>query len=144
MTAPCRENRILRAIVGVALYCLVTFPVPANAWNSPAHMISGSIAYQILQREHPATINSVTAVLKQHPWYAAYWNRQVDPEQMDLLFHPTATVRKWLAILKQHNYVETRNTGRCLEIVIKKWKSISQFSNSAVRVIRRGQTDYSD
>jgi hypothetical protein len=33
-------------------------------------MLSGIIAYQVLQQENPATIEKVKAVLEKHPWYA--------------------------------------------------------------------------
>src|SRR5713226_3502721 len=42
-------------------------------------------------------------------------------EEMGL---PEATIRKWLATLRKYEYVETKNTGRCLEIVVKKWKTL--------------------
>jgi hypothetical protein len=54
-------------------------------------MLSGAMAYQILQRERPATIETVTAILKQHPWYFDRWQRQPESEQMELLFMHAAT-----------------------------------------------------
>jgi hypothetical protein len=33
-------------------------------------MLSGIIAYQVVQRENPTTIDKVKAVLEKHPWYA--------------------------------------------------------------------------
>src|SRR5262245_23287563 len=33
-------------------------------------MLSGAIAYQILQQENPQRIDKVKAVLEKHPWYA--------------------------------------------------------------------------
>jgi hypothetical protein len=36
-------------------------------------MLSGIIAYQVLQQENPATIDKVKAVLEKHPWYANQW-----------------------------------------------------------------------
>jgi hypothetical protein len=32
-------------------------------------MLSGIIAYQVLQQENPTTIEKVKAVLDKHPWY---------------------------------------------------------------------------
>ena len=58
------------SIVIVALLALV---VSASAWNIPGHMLSGIIAYQILQQENPQTIDKVNAVLEKHPWYANQW-----------------------------------------------------------------------
>jgi hypothetical protein len=40
------------------------------AWNIPGHMLSGIIAYQILQQESPQTIDKVKVMLEKHPWYA--------------------------------------------------------------------------
>ena len=55
----------------IALFIGVVIPVPfySFAWNIPGHMLSGAIAYQILQRENPATIPSVRSVLEKNPWY---------------------------------------------------------------------------
>jgi hypothetical protein len=36
-------------------------------------MLSGAIAYQILQQENPATNDKVKAVLEKHPWYGNQW-----------------------------------------------------------------------
>ena len=36
-------------------------------------MLSGVIAYQILEQESPPTIEKVRAVLEKHPWYANQW-----------------------------------------------------------------------
>jgi hypothetical protein len=63
------------------LACLVMFsfalPFPALAWNIPGHMLSAAIAYQILRRENPATIDKVKAVLEKHPWYANQWHERL-------------------------------------------------------------------
>ena len=48
-------------------------PLPAAAWNIPGHMLSGAIAYQVLQQENPQVIDRVKAVLAKHPWYAQQW-----------------------------------------------------------------------
>jgi hypothetical protein len=51
--------------------------LPASAWNIPGHILSGIIAYQVLQRENPATIEKVKAVLEKHPWYANQWQARL-------------------------------------------------------------------
>src|SRR2546426_496089 len=33
------------------------------------------------------------------------------------------TIQRWLKILRENNYIKTKNTGRCLEIGIKLWKN---------------------
>jgi hypothetical protein len=52
-------------------------PLPASAWNIPGHMLSGIIAYQILQQENSQTIEKVEAVLKKHPWYTNQWQARL-------------------------------------------------------------------
>jgi S1/P1 Nuclease len=64
----------------IAFLVLLTpaiLPLPASAWNLPGHMLSGIIAYQILQAENPATIDKVKAVLKNHPWYSNQWQARL-------------------------------------------------------------------
>jgi hypothetical protein len=36
-------------------------------------MLSGAVAYQVLQQDSPHNIEKVTAVLEKHPWYANQW-----------------------------------------------------------------------
>src|SRR5262245_54420875 len=40
-------------------------------------MLSGAIAYQVLQRESPQTIDKVKAVLEKHPWYTNQWQARL-------------------------------------------------------------------
>ena len=40
-------------------------------------MLSGIIAYQVLQQENPQTIDKVKAVLEKHPWYANQWQARL-------------------------------------------------------------------
>src|SRR5215813_7069570 len=56
---------------------LAVLPAPASAWNIPGHMLSGAIAYQVLQQENPLTIDKVKAVLEKHPWYANQWQARL-------------------------------------------------------------------
>src|SRR5262245_43012402 len=50
---------------------------PASAWNIPGHMLSGAIAYQVLQKENLPTIEKVKAALEKHPWYANQWQARL-------------------------------------------------------------------
>jgi len=59
------------------LLTLAVQSVPASAWNIPGHMLSGAIAYQILQQENPAIIEKVEAVLEKHPWYPNQWQARL-------------------------------------------------------------------
>jgi hypothetical protein len=52
------------------LLALAISPLAASAWDIPGHMLSGAIAYQVLQQESPQTIDNVKAILEKHPWYA--------------------------------------------------------------------------
>jgi len=40
-------------------------------------MLSGMIAYQVLQQEYPQTIEKVKAVLQKYPWYANQWQARL-------------------------------------------------------------------
>ena len=60
-----------------ALVTLIFYPLDLLGWNIPGHMLSGAIAYQILQRESPTTIPSVRSVLANHPWYETRWKSQL-------------------------------------------------------------------
>jgi len=62
----------------VALMMLSLLSSNSSAWNIPGHMLSGAIAYQILQRESPTTIPSVRSVLEKNPWYQSRWKSQLD------------------------------------------------------------------
>jgi hypothetical protein len=64
-------------ITSLVLLTLVVLPLPASAWNIPGHMLSGIIAYQVLQQENPTTIEKVKAVLEKHPWYANQWQARL-------------------------------------------------------------------
>jgi hypothetical protein len=55
-------------IVSLVLLTLAVLPFPASAWNIPGHMLSGIIAYKVLQQENPQTVKKVRAVLEKHPW----------------------------------------------------------------------------
>jgi S1/P1 Nuclease len=64
-------------VASLVLLTLAVSPLPASAWNIPGHMLSGIIAYQVLQQENPATIDKVKAVLEKHPWYANQWQARL-------------------------------------------------------------------
>lgn len=59
-------------------FLLTAFPPYALAWNIAGHMLSGGIAYQILQHESPSTILAIRAILEKHPWYESRWKAQLD------------------------------------------------------------------
>jgi hypothetical protein len=64
-------------IVSLVFLAIAALPLPASAWNSSGHMLSGAIAYQVLQQESPQTIDKLKAVLEKHPWYANQWQARL-------------------------------------------------------------------
>ena len=60
--------RYLRQIVLLLLVPFMALPTSASAWNKPGHMLSGAIAFQVLEQENPETINKVKAILQDHPF----------------------------------------------------------------------------
>jgi S1/P1 Nuclease len=64
-------------IAALVLLTLAVVPLPALAWNIPGHMLSGIIAYQILQQGNPQTIAKVKVMLEKHPWYANQWQARL-------------------------------------------------------------------
>src|SRR5262245_12174369 len=67
----------IRLLACVVIITVIALPTPASAWNIPGNMLSGAIAYQVLQQENPPTITKVQAVLTKHPWYANQWQARV-------------------------------------------------------------------
>ena len=53
-------------------------------------MVNGAIAYQILQRDTPATIPRVRTILEMHPWYSDRWRDDIaklpDSQRDEMLF----------------------------------------------------------
>ena len=67
----------IRLLACVLVVTVTALPIPAFAWNIPGHMLSGIIAYQVLQQESPQTIDKVKAALEKHPWYANQWQARL-------------------------------------------------------------------
>jgi S1/P1 Nuclease len=61
----------------VVLTAVMALPSTAVAWNIPGHMLSATIAYQILLQENPQTIVKVKAVLEKHPSYTNQWQARL-------------------------------------------------------------------
>src|SRR5215475_13025933 len=64
----------------ITLLVMLTLAVlspSASAWNIPGHMLSGAIAYQVLQQENPQTIEKMKTVLEKHPWFANQWQARL-------------------------------------------------------------------
>jgi hypothetical protein len=67
----------LTASLYFILPTLAVLPLPASAWNIPGHMLSGIIAYQVLEQENPAIVEKVKAALENHPWYVHQWQARL-------------------------------------------------------------------
>jgi S1/P1 Nuclease len=77
--------------LAIALFVsILTLPLDVFAWNIPGHMLSGAIAYQILQRENPTTIARVRSILEKNSWYETRWKSQLgklpEAERDEMLF----------------------------------------------------------
>ena len=74
----------------VALIMLSLPSSNSSAWNIPGHMLSGAIAYQILQRENPTTIPIAHSILEKNRWYDIRWKQQLgklpDTKRDEMLF----------------------------------------------------------
>jgi hypothetical protein len=68
------QTRLIACLVTVTLAVL---PLPASAWNIPAHILAAAIGYQVLQQESPQSIEKIKAVLDKHPWYANQWQARL-------------------------------------------------------------------
>jgi hypothetical protein len=84
-------NRRLQLKLRAWILALFAFVPPYSwAWNIPDHMLSGAIAFQILQRESPSTIGTVRDTLAKHPWYENHWKAQLeklsDTDRDEMLF----------------------------------------------------------
>lgn len=63
--------------VAVMALLLTAFSGRSWAWNIPGHMLSAMIAFQILEKEQPATIEKVKAALDPHPWHSTRWQNSL-------------------------------------------------------------------
>ena len=67
----------MRLTGALVLLTLAELPLPASAWNIPAHFLYAAITYQVLSQEGPHTIEKVKALLEKHPWYANQWQARL-------------------------------------------------------------------
>ena len=56
-----------------AILSAVAVPLQVAAWNAPTHMVTGAVAYRILENESPRTVSVIKTLLEKHPWYADRW-----------------------------------------------------------------------
>jgi hypothetical protein len=84
-------------------------------------MLSGAIAYRVLQQESPQTIEKVKTVLEKHPWYANQWQarlQDVPAAERDLVLFMQAAS----GLMRLHDRLAgrqsgARSSGRCQQQV---------------------------
>src|SRR5690349_15279396 len=90
-----------------ALLVLTVFRQFGYAWNIPGHMLSGAIAYQIVQRENPSTLPILRSVLQKNPWYETNWKAQLEKlpetERDEILFMLAA---RWADDIRKRDKAE--------------------------------------
>ena len=63
-----------RLLASAAL--LVTLAAgPASAWNGGGHMVTGAIAYALVEKDAPDVLAKAVAVLQAHPQYDKLWKK---------------------------------------------------------------------
>jgi hypothetical protein len=62
-----------RIAVAVTAAILIAPGLQVAAWNTPTHMVTGTIAYRILENESPRTVSVIKTLLEKHSWYADRW-----------------------------------------------------------------------
>ena len=104
----------------LVLTTLVALPFHVSAWNIPGHMLSGAIAYQILQRESPATIATVKTMLEKHPWYETRWKTQLEKlpesERDEILF---MLAPRWADDIRTRDKAEHRGPWHYINLPFK-------------------------
>jgi hypothetical protein len=72
---PMKQQTLL---VMIAMIIVILFACSASAWNTSTHMVTGAIAYRILENESPRTVSVIKTLLEKHPWYADRWRDDVE------------------------------------------------------------------
>jgi hypothetical protein len=114
---PMEQIRVLACVAVIAVSLL---PLPASAWNIPGPMLSGAIAYQVLQEESPQTIDNVRAMLEKHPWYADQWQSRLQdvpaPDHTLVLFMQSS---RWADDIRSNNKQQQRALWRYINWLFK-------------------------
>jgi hypothetical protein len=110
----------LNAAVALVVVSLVTFPFDGLAWNIPGHMLSGAIAYQILQQQTPGTIPIIRSVLEKNPWFDTRWKSQLqklpDTERDGVLFMLAA---RWADDIRIRDKAESHSPWHYIDFPFK-------------------------
>lgn len=51
---------------------------PAFAWTKSGHMVTGAIAYDVMQRDNPEALKEIIRILKKHPSYDKFLKKRVE------------------------------------------------------------------
>jgi hypothetical protein len=73
-------------------------------------MLSGIIAYQVLQQENPQTIAKVKAVLEKHPWYANQWLQDVPAADRDMVLFMQAA--RWADDIRSNDKAHSKSQSQ--------------------------------
>lgn len=69
----------MRFVRPLSIFVLMfLFATPVFGWSKSGHMITGAIAYDVLQRENPEALKEIVRILKQHPSYTKYLKKRVE------------------------------------------------------------------
>jgi hypothetical protein len=66
-----RSNRMTYRFLPLFFLLLICRPVAA--WNVAGHMVSASIAFDVLNQDDPQTLARLLDMLRQHPQYASHF-----------------------------------------------------------------------
>jgi hypothetical protein len=83
-------------------------------------MLSGLIAYQILQQENPPTIDKVKAALEKPPWYAKQWQarlQDVPVAERDLMLFMQAA--RWPDDIRTKDKAQNRPSCQHINLPLK-------------------------
>ncbi len=115
-------NTLPLTIMALVIAVWSSSPPVVKAWNIPGHMLSGAIAYQILQRESPATILKIRSILENNPWYETRWKTQLEKQSdidRDEMLFMLAT--RWADDIRTKDsslsFYETRNQMQSASLV---------------------------
>ena len=61
----------------VLLVAILLVPNISYAWNKAGHMVSGAIAYRVLEQRDPAALKKIVSILRQHPAVSGLWERRL-------------------------------------------------------------------
>ncbi len=79
-----------------SLIAVVVVASTSSAWSKPGHMVTGAIAYQLLQKSDPQVAARAVGVLKAHPQYEKLWKPKLDTLKSS---NPDADLDEYLFML---------------------------------------------